>query len=219
MSVDLIKVINNSPNMYEHPINFYIVSKRSLYGDFIRSVEVTYYTNYKITDKYIASLFPDANLTVYWEANSHNIQSFNPNYAASPAGVQSVGLLKWYANKEDILNVYEELMNIFESITGKYQPDYFIKEIPALVYDRTQQDWIIHKYITEPVFITNMLSSRESRIDYINLVPMTGSQMIDIPFRIVQALHYFNNLVRAEKVPDWVYKIITDYEAYRLLDA
>lgn len=219
MSVDLIKVINSSPDMYEHPINFYIVSNRDIYGDFIRSVEVTYYTNHKITDEYIESLFPDANLTVYWEAYSHNIQSFNPKYTASPAGVQSIGLLKWYADKKDIISVMEELMNIFESITGKYPADHFIKEVPALVYDHTQQDWIIHKSMTEPVFITNTLSIRNSNIDFNDSVPMTGSQMVDIPFRIVQALHYFNNLVRAEKVPDWVYKIINDYEAYRLLES
>lgn len=57
MSVNLIKAVNNSPNLYKHPINFYIVSNRDIYGDFIRSVEVTYYTNYKITDKYVTSLY------------------------------------------------------------------------------------------------------------------------------------------------------------------
>lgn len=219
MSVDLIKIINNSPNMYEHPINFYIVSNRNLYGDFIRSIEVTYYTNHKITDEYIESLFPGEGLIIYWEANSNNIQSFNPKYEATPAGVQSIGLLKWYADKEDIINVMEELMNIFEFIVSKYRPDRFIKEVPALVYNEEQQDWTISETKTEPVFLTNVLSIRECSVNYDDLKSMTGSQMIDIPFRIVQALHYFNNLIRAEKVPDWVYKIISDYEAYRLLES
>jgi len=219
MSVDLIKIINNLPLMYEHPINFYVVSNRDIYGDFIRSVEVTYYSNDKITDEYIESLFPDAELIVYWEVDSVNVKYFNSKYAASPVGNKSIGLLEWYANKEDILSVFEELMNIFESITRKYQPDHFIKEVPALVYNHIQQDWIIHKTKTEPVFITNTLSSSNSNIDSNDLIPMTGSQMSDIPFRIVQALHYFNNLVRAEKVPDWVHKIIDDYEAYKLLES
>lgn len=195
------------------------MSNRALYGDFIRNVEVTYYTNHKITDEYIESLFPDAELIVYWEASSHNIQSFNPKYAASPAGVQSIGLLKWYADKKDIISVMEELMNIFEFIVSRYRPDHFIKEVPALVYSEEQQDWTISETETEPVFLTNELSIREHPVDCDDLKSMTGSQMIDIPFRIVQALHYFNNLVLAEKVPDWVYKIISDYEVYRLLDA
>lgn len=130
-----------------------------------------------------------------------------------------IELLEWYADKEDITSVMEELMNIFEFIVSRYRPDHFIKRVPALVYDEEQQDWTISKTENEPVFLTNVLSVREAHIDYDDLKYITGSQMIDIPFRIVQALHYFNNLVRAEKVPDWVYKIINDYEAYRLLDA
>lgn len=101
---------------------------------------------------------------------------------------------------------------------GKYTIDYFIKEIPALVYNEEQKDWIISETKTEPVFVTNSLSVRELG-NWGNLTEISNEKLSDIPFRIVQALHYFNNLVRAEKVPDWVYKIIQDYEAYRLLES
>ena len=109
-------------------------------------------------------------------------------------------------------------MNIYESMVGIYCSDNFVKEIPALVYDESQKDWIISETETEPVFVANMLSVRETG-NWDNLISISSEELSDIPFRIVQALHYFNNLVRAEKVPDWVYKIISDYEVYRLLDA
>jgi hypothetical protein len=219
MSIDLIKIINNSPYAYTHAVNYYIVVNQSIYGDFLRSVETTYYAERRITQDFIDSIRPDAELVVYWEISNKQLNTQDSEYMRTPSKQSSLGLLEWYANKEDITSVMGELMNIFEFIVSRYRPDHFIKEVPALVYDEEQQDWIISKTETEPVFLTNVLSVREDHIDYDDLKYMTGSQMIDIPFRIVQALHYFNNLVRAEKVPDWVYKIINDYEAYRLLDA
>jgi hypothetical protein len=219
MSVDLIKIINNSPYAYTHAVNYYIVANRGIYGDFLRSVETTYYTERRITQDFIDSIRPDAELSVYWEMSNEHFNAQDSKYIRTPSKHSSLGLLEWYADKEDITSVMEELMNIFEFIVSRCRPDHFIKEIPALVYDEEQQDWTISKTETEPVFLTNVISVREYHVDYDDLKYITGSQMIDIPFRIVQALHYFNNLVRAEKVPDWVYKIITNYEAYRLLDA
>ena len=219
MNIDLIKIINNSPYAYTHAVNYYIVVNRSIYGDFLRSIETTYYAERRITQDFIDSIRPDAELVVYWEISNKQLNTQDSEYMRTPSKQSSLGLLEWYANKEDITSVMGELMNIFEFIVSRYRPDHFIKEVPALVYDHIQQDWIISKTETEPVFLTNVLSVREGHIDYDDLKYMTGSQMIDIPFRIVQALHYFNNLVRAEKVPDWVYKIIHDYEAYRLLES
>lgn len=219
MSVDLIKIINNSPYTYIHAVNYYIVANRGIYGDFLRSVETTYYAEKRITQDFIDSIRPDSQLSVYWEVNNEHLNAKDSEYMRTPSKQSSLGLLEWYADKEDIISVMEELMNIFEFIVSRFHPNHFIKEIPALVYNEEEQDWIISETETEPVFLTNVLSVREGHIDFDDLKYITGFQMIDIPFRIVQALHYFNNLVRAEKVPDWVYKIINDYEVYRLLDA
>lgn len=219
MSVNLIKIINNSPHAYIHSVNYYIVVNRGIYGDFLRSVETTYYAEKRITQDFIDSIIPDSQLSVYWEMSNEHLNAKDSEYMRTPSKQFSLGLLEWYADKEDIISVMEELMNIFEFIVSRFRPDHFIKEVPALVYNEEEQDWAISETETEPVFLTNVLSVRKAHIDYDDLKYITGFQMIDIPFRIVQALHYFNNLVRAEKVPDWVYKIINDYEAYRLLDA
>ena len=215
MSTILTKLINNPPDKYKHPINYYVVPNRQIYGDFFRSVEATYYSWEKLTDEYIEYIHPNYLLSVYHALDEVDLKL--PNYTDEEDYEQS-DLLIWYMNKEVILDTLEELMNIFESITGKYDSYYYIKEISALVYDEKQKDWIISETKTELVFITNSLSVRQVG-NWENLTSITGSQMVDIPFSIVQALHYFNNLVRAEKVPDWVYKIIRDYEVYRLLDA
>ena len=200
MSIILSRIVNAAPDKYKHPVNYYVVPNRQIYGDFFRSVEATYYSREELTDEYIEYIHPNYLLYDNDEDNKH------------------LALLRWYMNKEVILNTLGELMSIFETITSNYDSYYYIKEIPALVYDTKQKDWVISETKTERVFITNSLSVRQLG-NRDNLISITGSQMVDIPFRIVQALHYFNNLVRAEKVPDWVYKIIHDYEAYRLLES
>ena len=203
MSTILAKVVNNLHEAFKHSVNYYVVSDRKIYGDFLRSVETTYYTFGKVTKDYTKEIRPDYGLYVYHAVDEKEL---------------AVDLLKWYLNKEDILDVCEELMNIYESMVGIYYSDNFVKEIPALVYDEEQKDWIISETKTEPVFVTNVLSVRETG-NWDNLISISSEELSDISFRIVQALHYFNNLVRAETVPNWVYKIIHDYEAYKLLES
>ena len=215
MSTTLAKVISNLHKAFKHSINYYVISDREIYGDFLRSVETTYYSTEKVTDKYVGYLNPDLSLYVYHATDEKELKIHFPDYDEDS---KSANLLKWYLNKQYILDVFKELMDIFEIIMGKYTIGYFIKEIPALVYDEEQKDWIISETKTEPVFVTNSLSVRELG-NWDNLTEISSEELSDIPFRIVQALHYFNNLVRAEKVPDWVYKIIHDYEAYRLLES
>lgn len=109
----------------------------------------------------------------------------------------------------------EELMSIFEDTTSKYATFEYIRSMPSLAYDDKKKDWVISDSELETVVVVNNISVREYR----KANSILTSPMPDYVFRIVQALHYFNNLVRAEKVPDWVHKIIDDYEVYRLLDA
>lgn len=215
MSTMLAKVINNLHKAFKHSVNYYVVSDREIYGDFLRSVETTYYSTEKVTDEYVEYLHPNHSLYVYHAVDEKELRIYAPDYDED---YKSVNLLKWYLGKQDILDVFKELMDIFEIIMGNYTIGYFIKEIPALVYDEEQRDWIISETKTEPVFVTNSLSVKELG-NWNNLTEISNKKLSDIPFRIVQALHYFNNLVRAEKVPDWVYKIIRDYEAYRLLES
>lgn len=215
MSIILSRIVNSAPDIYKHPINYYVVPNRQIYGDFLRSVETTYYTFGKVTKDYTKEIRPDCSLYVYHAVNEKDLGIYDPDYDED---YRFVDLLKWYLNKEDILDICEKLMNIYESMVGIYYSGNFVKEIPALVYDESQKDWIISETETEPVFVTNVLSVRETG-NWDNLISISSEELSDIPFRIVQALHYFNNLVRAEKVPDWVYKIIRDYEVYRLLDA
>lgn len=215
MSNILAKITNNFLTTFKHPVNYYVIPNRKIYGDFLRSVETTYYTFGKVTKDYTKEIRPDCSLYVYHAVDEKELGIYDPDYDED---YRFVDLLKWYLNKEDILDVCEELMNIYESMVGIYYSDNFVKEIPALVYDESQKDWIISETETEPVFVTNVLSVRETG-NWDNLISISSEELSDIPFRIVQALHYFNNLVRAEKVPDWVYKIISDYEVYRLLDA
>lgn len=215
MSIILSRIVNSAPDKYKHPINYYVVPNRQIYGDFFRSVEATYYSHEELTDEYIEYIHPNYLLSVYYELDDADLKHYDYD---NDEDNKHLALLRWYMNKEVILNTLGELMNIFETITSNYDSYYYIKEIPALVYDTKQKDWVISETKTEQVFITNSLSVRQLG-NWDNLTSITGSQMVDIPFRIVQALHYFNNLVRAEKVPDWVYKIIQDYEAYRLLES
>lgn len=215
MSIILTRIVNSAPDKYKHSINYYVAPNRQIYGDFFRSVEATYYSREELTDKYIEYIHPNYLLSVYYELDDADLKHYDYD---NDEDNKHLALLRWYMNKEVILNTLEELMNIFETITSNYDSYYYIKEIPALVYDTKQKDWVISETKTEQVFITNSLSVRQLG-NWDNLISITGSQMVDTPFRIVQALHYFNNLVRAEKVPDWVYKIIHDYEAYRLLES
>ena len=215
MSTILAKVVNNLHKAFKHSVNYYVVSDREIYGDFLRSVETTYYSTEKVTDEYVEYLHPNHSLYVYHAVDEKELGIYAPDYDED---YKSTDLLKWYLNRQDILDVFKELMDIFEIIMGKYTIDYFIKEIPALVYDEEQKDWIISETETEPVFVTNSLSVRELG-NWGNLTEISNEKLSDIPFRIVQALHYFNNLVRAETVPNWVYKIIHDYEAYRLVES
>ena len=201
---------------FKHPINYYAIPNRKIYGDFLRSVETTYYTFKKVTKEITKDIRPDYSLYVYHAVDEKKLGIYDPDY--DDKGYRCTNLLKWYLSKKDILDVCEELMGIYESMVGIYYEDNFIKEIPAMVYDEKQKDWIISKTETEPVFVTNALSVREMG-KWDNLISISSEELSDIPFRIVQALHYFNNLVRAETVPDWVYKIISDYEAYKLLES
>ena len=135
---------------------------------------------------------------MYHAVDEKELGIYDPDYDED---YRFVDLLKWYLNKEDILDVCEELMNIYESMVGIYYSGNFVKEIPALVYDESQKDWIISETKAEPVFVTNVLSVRETG-NWDNLISISSEELSDIPFCIIQALHYFNNLVRAEKVPD-----------------
>ena len=88
--------------------------------------------------------------------------------------------------------------NLYELNNVYYATFEYIRSMPSLVYDDKKKDWVISDSELETVVVVNNISVREYR----KANSILTSPMPDYVFRIVQALHYFNNLVRAEKVPD-----------------
>lgn len=217
MKAKLIQTINSSPHLFKHKTNHYVVPNRGLYGDFLRSVELSYYTDInKLSALMEIRDSADYDITIFITMDNSRPERIDPDFFFIEClEEEDIKLFEWYEDKEDILHIMEELMSIFETVTGSYGASEYLRNVPALVYDTEKKDWVISDTELETIVVENVISSRESRRTY----PDLTSPIPDFVFRIVQALHYFNNLVRAEKVPDWVLKIIDDYEVYRLLDA
>lgn len=216
MKAKLISTATSNYELFTHCQNYYVIPDRELYGDFLRSIELSYFTNTKYLYKqYSASYGLDYSIFVNIALDEASYTSKHPYYLSKILDKDTLALYEWYEDKEDILHIMEELMSIFEDTTNKYATFEYIRSMPSLVYDDKKKDWVISDSELETVVVVNNISVREYR----KANSILTSPMPDYVFRIVQALHYFNNLVRAEKVPDWVHKIIDDYEVYRLLDA
>lgn len=204
MKAALTKISVNFKETLVHTHNYYVIPDKDFYGDFLRSVELTYF--YSRNEK-----------TIEVTSSSLYVRKFMNFFDLAGEGKDATDLFIWYKNKKDILKVIAELFNTYETIMYKASGEIYSKSIPALVYDEKLKDWIISDTKKEIVYAETYLTSRDYRMNTPNIEKAIINN--DIPFRIIQALHYFNNLVKAEKVPNWVQQILDDYEAYCLLSS